>query len=199
MKRKVLYTIFLLVFATNLGFSQSDSNKAILPHKLATDTVSINTPEERPTERNPKRAAMMSAVCPGLGQIYNHKYWKLPIVYAALGTAGYFVISNRSYYNNMKAAYIQDINDEDGDVSIYYDQGYGLTDIQNAAEQYRTWMEYSAVAFTAVYVLQIIDATVDAHLYYFDVSDDLSMRLEPKLLYSVSRQPVHGLSLNFTF
>lgn len=141
----------------------------------------------------------MSAVCPGLGQVYNHKYWKLPIVYGALGTAGYFLISNRTTYNNLKAAYIKDINPKDGDVSIYYDQGYGLSDIQTAAEQYQTWMEYSTVAFAAIYVLQIVDATVDAHLYYFDVSEDLSLRIEPTLLQTASRGPINGLTLSLTF
>lgn len=199
MRCKVSYLVLLFVFSSGIALCQTDSNHSKLPHKLASDTLNKELPAARPTERNPKRAALMSAVCPGLGQVYNHKYWKLPIVYGALGTAGYFLISNRTTYNNLKAAYIKDINPKDGDVSIYYDQGYGLSDIQTAAEQYQTWMEYSTVAFAAIYVLQIVDATVDAHLYYFDVSEDLSLRIEPTLLQTASRGPINGLTLSLTF
>tara|TARA_B110000037_G_C17003038_1_gene458045 strand:+ start:84 stop:644 length:561 start_codon:yes stop_codon:yes gene_type:complete len=186
-----------------MSIAQNDSSKVKLPLKLdadsLTNTASDSSLVARPTERNPKRAALLSIVTPGLGQAYNKKYWKMPIVYAGLGTAGFFFFNNRKYYNEFKDAYIQDINVGDGDVSKYYDLGYTKPDIQSAAEQYQTWMEYSAVAFIAVYVLQIVDASVDAHLYYFDVSDDLSLNISPTLQYTPNYRPVNSLGLQLTF
>lgn len=141
----------------------------------------------------------MSAILPGLGQVYNHKYWKVPIVYAGLGTAVYFINYNRQNYLDLKRAYVRDTNTTDGDVSEYFERGVTLEQIRNGADQYRTWMEYSYLAFFAVYALQIVDATVDAHLFYFDVSDDLSMRFQPTLQYAGTREPIHGLALQLTF
>ena len=197
--------LVIIVLIVN-GFycnAQKDSAKVTLPHKLDSDTLASNNTDSgsiaRPTERNPRRATLLSAVAPSLGQAYNKKYWKMPIVYAGLGTAGFFFFNNRKYYNEFKAAYIQDVNIGDGDVSKYYDLGYTKSDIQSSAEQYQTWMEYSAVAFIAVYVLQIVDASVDAHLYYFDVSDDLSLNVTPTLQYTPNHRPVNGLGLQITF
>jgi len=151
----------------------------------------------------------MSAVLPGLGQVYNHKYWKVPIIYAGLGTALYFIIYNRQHYHDLKHAYVLDTNVTDGSVSSYYTQFIGnnpngqvdqlLASERAAADQYREWMEYSYLAFFAVYALQIVDATVDAHLFYFDVSEDLSMRVQPTLQYASNRQPIQGLALRLTF
>lgn len=155
--------------------------------------------EPMPTERNPKRAALMSAIVPGLGQAYNKKYWKLPIVYAALGTAGYLVVNNRLQYLEFRNAYILDTNVADGEVSKYYDLGYQLSDLQRIAEQYRTWTEFSAIGFLAVYLLQVVDATVDAHLYYFDVSEDLTMHWQPTILPGTFASQRAGLSLTLTF
>ena len=195
--------IILLLSLGHMSIAQNDSSKVKLPLKLdadsLTNTASDSSLVARPTERNPKRAALLSIVTPGLGQAYNKKYWKMPIVYAGLGTAGFFFFNNRKYYNEFKDAYIQDINVGDGDVSKYYDLGYTKPDIQSAAEQYQTWMEYSAVAFIAVYVLQIVDASVDAHLYYFDVSDDLSLNISPTLQYTPNYRPVNSLGLQLTF
>ncbi|MDC1221574.1 DUF5683 domain-containing protein [Salibacteraceae bacterium] len=199
---RFLFIISLLISAVFCN-AQSDSSNAKLPHKLDADTLVSSESDTgfiaRPTERNPRRATILSALAPGLGQAYNKKYWKMPIVYAGLGTAGFFFFNNRRFYNEFKDAYIQDVNIGDGDVSKYYDLGYTKTDIQSAAEQYQTWMEYSAVAFLAVYVLQIVDASVDAHLYYFDVSDDLSLNVSPTIQYTPNYRPVNSLGLQLTF
>ncbi len=179
-----------------------NAQKANLPHKAEADTLSTvkdTAVSDRPSERNPKRAALLSLAVPGLGQAYNKKIWKVPIVYAALGTAGYFFVSNRLEYAKLKAAYAQDSENTTGEFSEYYDLGYTLTDIQSAAEQYQTWSEYSGVAIFAVYALQVIDATVDAHLFYFDVDDDLSLNIQPKLQLSPSGGLSQGVSLSLTF
>ena len=190
----VRIAIYCIISVCSLPlFSQEDSVKTILPHKLEADTL-----EPAPTQRNPKRATLLSAVLPGSGQIYNRKYWKLPIVYGALGTAGYFFFDNRSRYLPFKEAYVIDADTTDGLISEYYGDA-SLDQLRGAADQYRKWMEYSAIVFTIFYALQIVDATVDAHLFYFNVSDDLSMRIEP--MYQTHRiaGPIPGAGLTLTF
>lgn len=197
------YVLLMALLCSGALCAQTDSlakPTENTPLRVATDSLaSVDDTTARPTQRNPKRAAIMSALVPGLGQIYNKKYWKLPIVYAGLGTAGFFVGYNRYWWQEYKTAYIRDTNTTDGDVSIYFSQGASLDQLRGAADQHRTWMEYSGLAFAAVYALQIVDAAVDAHLFYFDVSEDLSMRVQPTLQYAQNREPIHGLSLHFTF
>jgi hypothetical protein len=194
--------VYILVFSSFVPFDLFAQTDTIESATLRVDGKLLeedSVPETRPTERNPKRASLMSAVVPGLGQIYNKKYWKLPVIYGGMGVATYFILSNRSQYLGFKKAYVQDINTEDGDVSIYYDRQIDKATIQAAAEQYRTWMEYAYIGLGAIYLLQIVDAAVDAHLYYFDVGDDLSLQITPSLQYTASRTPVNGLSLRLTF
>lgn len=182
--------------------AQVDSVKKSLPHQVKADTLSSvadSTNETRPSQRNPKQAALMSLVVPGLGQAYNKRYWKIPIVYAALGTAGYFFVSNRVQYNKYKDAYVQDSQEGATEFSEYTNLGWTLTDIQGAAEQHLTWSEYAGVAIFAAYALQIIDATVDAHLFYFDVSDDLSLHVQPTIQLTPSMATSNGLSIALTF
>mgnify|MGYP003988765067 CR=1 FL=1 len=179
-----------------------NAQKADLPHNAEADTpatIEDTTVLERPSERNPKRAALLSLAIPGLGQAYNKKYLKIPVVYAALGTAGYFFVSNRLEYAKLKAAYVQDSENTTGDFSEYHDLGYTLVDIQAAAEQYQTWSEYAGVAIFAVYALQVIDATVDAHLFYFDVDDDLSLNIQPKLQLNPTGGLSQGVALSLKF
>lgn len=186
--------IFLvLVFVSLSSYSQDDSVKVVTPAIVEGDSLG-----PAPTQRTPKRAALLSAVLPGTGQIYNRKYWKLPIVYGALGTAGYFFFDNRSQYLLYKGYYVMDADTTDGLESPFINDA-SLDQLRGAADQYRKWMEYSAIVFSIFYVLQIVDATVDAHLFYFDVSDDLSMRIEPFIQPNRFSGGVSGAGLTLTF
>lgn len=157
----------------------------------ATDTNS------RPSSRHPKRAALLSAALPGAGQAYNHKYWKMPIVYAGLGTSVFFIVRNYSNYRLFADYYAWDSDTASSIKSPYFGQT-PLSALQEQAEQYRRWMEISFLAATTVYLLQIVDASVDAHLYYFDVSDDLSLRWSPTF-NPTARGATAGLSLQLKF
>lgn len=126
----------------------------------------------------PRRATIMSAILPGLGQIYNGKgsYFKVPIIYAGLGGLGYlFYTSNKDYQffkTNVKAAY-------DGDASTTYDNRYTPEQLKVEKDRFKKTRDLSAFGFVGVYVLNIIDANVFGHLKTFDVSDDLSMNVSP--------------------
>lgn len=166
----------------------------------------INVPDSVLRKRhNPNVAACLSLI-PGGGQIYNKKYWKLPIVYGALGISGYFVYDFAHQMNMFKNEFI---NRRDGhteklnpNYSMYTDEN-----VLAMKNYYRRNMEI-AIAVTAIlYCLNILDAYVDAHLYYFDISDNLSMHVSPqintnyqKISFNHQRPAFNygvGLTLNF--
>jgi hypothetical protein len=138
----------------------------------------------------------MSAVLPGLGQIYNHKIWKVPIVYAGLGTFVYFTITHQNTFNDFKQAYINRYNGlSDPYYGILTDQG-----LLNEMDRYRRYRDLNILGGLLIYALQIVDANVDANLYDFDVSDDLSIRLEPFPVYDlISQSTVSGVRLSLKF
>lgn len=144
---------------------------------------------------SPKKATIMSACLPGLGQIYNHKYWKVPIVYIGLGGATYGFFWNHDKYSTFHDAYAMRV---DGDSSTVdnFEGLYSESNLLDLSNYYRRNMELSVIIFTFVYIINIIDATVDAHLYDFDISDDLSMRIQPSMW---CLQGVYGPSMGAGF
>ncbi len=150
-----------------------------------------------------RKAAIRSAILPGWGQLYNKKYWKLPIVYGGLGVTGYIIGFNLSRVNAYSSAYVLMNDDcasndhEIGDVLAFDENAflYDDSDLLEIKELYRRYLDISVIVGTLIYVLNIIDASVDGHLYEFDVSDDLSIWVQPNL--SVHRQkPFAGLTLS---
>ncbi|MCS6982318.1 MAG: DUF5683 domain-containing protein [Flavobacteriales bacterium] len=129
---------------------------------------------------SPVKAAWFSAVCPGLGQMYNKKWWKLPIVYGALGGALYFLLYSQNEYVKARDSYRALVLPQPNPYQVHPDyQGYGPYEIKSFRDYFRQNRDYAILASAGVYVLQILDATVDAHLLTFDVSDKLSLRLIP--------------------
>lgn len=130
---------------------------------------------------SPKKATLLSTFLPGAGQFYNRKYWKMPIIYAGLGTSIYFIASNNHYYNDFRTAYIQRTDENPLTIDPYEGQ-YNESNLKDIRDYYRRNMELSVIATTAIYLLNIVDAAVDAHLYEFSVDDDLSIRIQPTLI-----------------
>lgn len=150
---------------------------------------------------SPKKAAWMSALLPGLGQIYNRKYWKLPIVYAGLAVVGYLSYDYYTRFNRYKQSYMFRTG-IDPNANDYYPYILSSETLYQNWDFYRRNFEITIIAGSLFYVLNIIDAAVDAHLYRFDISDDLSLRVEPVVntsyFMSVSGQsPGIKLSLKF--
>ncbi len=148
----------------------------------------------------PTRAAVYSAILPGLGQAYNRKYWKIPIVYAGFGVITYFIISNTREYKTYKEAYNYvasgDTTFIDNDYVLKYDEQQ-LLDGKN---YYRRNMELSYIIGGLWYILNIIDASVDAHFFDYDVSDDLSLRFDPVILRPRNEaRMVSGVKVTLTF
>ncbi len=157
---------------------------------VASHEVIVSEKDVIRKEHSPTKAALFSAVVPGLGQAYNKKYWKIPIVYAGLGVSVYFLQYNIGEINYFREQYRRAV---DPDPTIVNTSGYNTATLQDLITQHRKWRDYSYLGLVAVYLLNILDANVDAHLFYFDVSKDLSMGVYPSL--QGTTQPSPGLTL----
>ncbi|MFM2047601.1 MAG: hypothetical protein RI955_147 [Bacteroidota bacterium] len=175
-----------MFFITDVDAQSTIKMDTIKTSILKKDSVATTaSPVFKP---NPKRAAIYSAVCPGLGQIYNRKYWKAPIVYTSIGVASYFILVNYSGYTNTRNGItrLQD-NDASNDnepilVRDYsykkYDlnkNGASVDDLLRIKKYFRQNIDVSVLTLTALYILNIVDANIDAHLSGFNMSDDLTI------------------------
>jgi hypothetical protein len=145
-------------------------------------------------EHSIRRATVLSTAFPGLGQIYNRKYWKAPIVYAGVGTCVYFIVDNTRNYRFYRDALIAET---DGDPTTINPTGATAAQIRPVMEQYRQWIDLSVIALAVVYALQIVDAHVDAHFFQFDVSDNLSAQIRPTAFTTTRVNAGISLSINF--
>jgi len=137
-------------------------------------------------QHSPRKAAIRSAIIPGWGQIYNKKYWKVPIVWGALGVTGYIFFNNLYTYKDLKFSYAAKY---EASVPPYDSTNYNQIKpqylpidqeaLRAGRNQYRQYIDYAAVFFIVFWGLNIVDAAVDAHLKAFDISPDLSLRIKP--------------------
>ncbi len=151
---------------------------------------------------NPRRATLYSAILPGLGQIYNRKYWKLPLVYAAVGIPAYAFFYNKKWYEKFQYAVTVTVNRSPADSVARIDKAllpfYNANDVNGLItnrDSFRKNQDYAVLFFILFYGLQIVDATVDAHLKGFNVNDDLTLKITPTLLSSATS--LAGISLVF--
>lgn len=174
----------------------------ILEHVIIEDSIKVSTPINILA---PAKAAFYSAILPGLGQAYNKKYWKIPIVYAALGTGVYFYISNNNEYIRYRDAYKSRLAGFDTDEFYFDAAGTKLTSprvtidgLQRAQKLFRKNKEVSLLVSLGLYALNIIDANVDAHLLQYNVDENLTLAPHYKF-NDINASNNVGLSLNFKF
>jgi len=144
---------------------------------------------------SPHKATIYSALIPGLGQVYNKKYWKLPIIYGATGILIYAFDFNNDEYNKFKTAYAQM---DAGEIDSYL----GYTDkeiILRIKDNFRRNRDLNVISLAAVYLLNIVDATVDAHLFDYEINDDLSLNIQPALRRTIDYQNTYGVAFRVTF
>ena len=204
MTNKILISVFCLLFSFSaLAQEEKEKNTKTSKENKKEQTQEIEeglviNPADSLLVRKeidplrPSKAAFYSAVLPGLGQAYNKKYWKIPIVYAAIGTGVYFYIDNNKQYNRVRDAYkrrLAGFND---------DEFEKFTDdaLREAQKSYRRNKELSLLVTVGLYALNIIDANVDAHLLQYNVDDNLSFKPHYKL-DEFERKGTVGLTMNF--
>lgn len=176
--KKIAAILFVLVISLS-AFAQKN------------DTLAVKK------KHSPTKATLMSLALPGLGQCYNKKYWKVPIIYGGFAALTYGVIFNHSEYDRFKSAYGYRVDDD----SLTVDEFNGLVsdaELISNVDYYRRNRDLCYIGIGLLYVMNLIDAAVDAHLYDFDVSDNLSMRIQPEFRdMGFSRQPYTGARVTF--
>jgi hypothetical protein len=185
--KRVLLAVFLLsgMAMPQILYGQQDTTQTPQPEKKAL-----------PPPHYPKRAALMSAVIPGLGQAYNHKYWKIPVIYIAGAGLGYLLYYEQHKFDFYTGAYHQSVTNQQMNYPPTYRidpsiAGWDTGQLLEWKNYYNRYRDLSFIGCTAVYLLNILDATVDAHLWHFKerVNDDLSFRISPSAI------PVIGYTL----
>jgi len=172
--KKVVLTLCLLSFVM-CGVAQKKSEKpdvTVDTVKTAPDTVQLKS---YATRYDPRKAIMFAAVVPGLGQVYNKKYWKLPLVYGGFVGFGYGISFYQKGYTKYKAE-LFDILETNEPVSA---SGYTEEQLRNIVNKYRRERDFFIILMAGMYLLQMVDAHVDAHLKEFDLNPNLHVRLEP--------------------
>ena len=137
--------------------------------------------------RGPRMAAIRSAIIPGWGQFYNKRYWKIPVIYAAGTVATLFYIHNRNVYIENRDLLI---NDPDSPLANNY---------RINRDNFRSYRDWNVVMLIGLYLLNIVDANVDAHLKEFDMTDNLAFTVKPYLYQDLNNGPITGLCFNLKF
>ena len=191
-KTNFIFVIFF-IFCSIYCYSQKNSIKDKSLFKF-------NSSEGVYNPLSPSKAAFYSAIFPGGGQIYNKKYWKVPIVWAALGTSTYLYLDNNTQYKRYRNAYKLRKNGYQDEFIL--DDGteiISLTGLERAQKTLRGNRDLSIMSTLLIYVLQILEASVNAHLLQFDANDDITihpqMFNDPALL----DPPTVGISLKYSF
>jgi len=192
----------LILFASgNFTFGQEAdtlTSESFTSEKSVIDTVSAAR------MHSPHKATLYSMILPGMGQAYNKKYWKIPIVYAGFGVFYYLIRFNDKEYKLWRDAYYHSLVNEDGTEPPVneYDRLYGDNPevLLSQKNFYRRNRDLNYILSGVWYLLNIVDATVDAHLFSWDVDEDLSLRLEPHIYNGfTSYKPTGGLKLSLRF
>ena len=159
-----------------------------------TDSIKVKT-------HSPHKAFIYSAILPGMGQVYNRQYWKVPVLYAGIATLTYFFIFNTDKYHTYRNEYVARSNNDSTNFNPSYSM-YSDNIILQLKSYYQRNLEFTYIVAGLVYLLNIIDASVYAHLFTFDVGNDLTLRIDPMLNNNFLRSgspPSAGLQLTLRF
>ncbi len=195
-------------------FASIDSIRGIEGVEILMDSTAAPAVDKvRTFNPDPQRALWLSALCPGLGQIYNRRYWKLPIVVGAFVGLTYGASWNNRMYKDYSKGY-RDVMDDDPDTRSYMDffpptvkesdldTAWLQKVMKNKRDYYRRYREICIIAMVGVYFINIVDAYVDASLAHFDISPDLTLDVTPTAIDASafgSRMPSLGLQCAISF
>jgi hypothetical protein len=186
--KRICLTLVTSLLVTFFAIGQ-DKEKFAGVDSTGKKTITVDTAKNKVKVYSPKKAALYSAILPGSGQIYNKKYWKVPIVYGALGTSAGIFFYNYNNYKDTRFAYQAKYKASQpgataADSADYYLvkpklQRLSMESLKFYRNEFRRDMDYSLLFFIILWGLNVVDAAVDAHLKAFDVSPDLSLLIKP--------------------
>ncbi|REE24511.1 hypothetical protein DFQ09_104282 [Winogradskyella pacifica] len=195
MTNKGFYSLLVCLFSILFSFSQIEKDSTGIAIEESPIIANETLVKKEIDPLRPSKAAFYSAVLPGLGQAYNKKYWKIPIVWGAIGTGVYFFVRNDKQFDRYRDAYKSRL------AGYTTDEFYGsISDdgLIRAQEQFRRNKEMSVLITLGLYALNIIDANIDAHLLQFNVDENLSF--SPHYQYNQMENTSDlGLTFNFKF
>ncbi|CAL65780.1 DUF5683 domain-containing protein [Christiangramia forsetii] len=196
MKNSVTFLLSIFLVSFSIASAQQDSLA------ITSENASKKELKEKDYEPYnalaPAKAAFYSAILPGLGQAYNGSYWKIPIAYGGLGTGVYFYLKNDKDYDRYRDAYKNRLAGRPDEFTVDGKQRITTDGLIRAQELFQKNKEISILVTVGVYILNIIDANVEAHLRQFNVDEDLSVK--PGLDYDAfSGKTNYGLTLNYRF
>lgn len=184
MKTSLLYTFLALFIYCNVAHAQVD------------DSLKMTRGTRKAIYSTARKAMIMSACLPGLGQAYNKSYWKIPVIYVALGGLSYWGINSHKQYkyysNNLRY-------ENDGDSTTINVSNYSTDQLIIQKKDFRKSRDNAIMIGILVYLINVIDANVDAHLKTFDVSDDLSLQIKPYTNFSYNYKLQSGITLKLNF
>jgi hypothetical protein len=196
-KKFVFAIFFIFFFFGNMQLCKSQETNGIEQY----DTLLIKI-------HSPQKASLYSAVLPGLGQYYNKKYWKIPLLYAGAAALIYSLTYANTGYTNYKKYLIMLDGNDPNDIKYVEQQLFNGQEITNmesvkkgllsGIDFYRRNRDLSAIGIGFLYLANIIDATVDAYLFDYDVTQDLSLKVKPTVIYSPYSQDI-GLTCSLRF
>jgi len=191
---KNLIVIFIITFFSMNLYSQRDS---IAPVKKVKDKIKSSQDVYNPLA--PSKAAFYSAIFPGLGQMYNRKYWKAPIVWGALAIPMYYYQINNSDYGRFRRAYRLRKNGLQDEFTINGVETISTQTLETAQKQLRENRDLSLLSGVIIYILQIVEASVNAHLMQFNTDDNLTFRptiIQDPISFDA---PTVGLTIKYNF
>lgn len=194
------------IYATQMdsGFIMTDT---LMPTKNVTESPKeIKLPKAN-FHPNPTRSVWLGLVFPGLGQIYNRSYWKLPIIYGGFAGCFYAIQWNNKYYKDYLLAYMDKMDSDPNTQShlkvlpynIDPESSYAETYLNQKQNYYRKYRDLSIIIAVGVYALSVVDAFVDAQLHNFDISDDVSMKIQPTLIENPQNATLASSALGMRF
>lgn len=187
--------VFIFLICSSLSaVAQRDSIRVVQPES---DTVTIASYSNR---YDPRKALLYAAVLPGLGQVYNKKYWKLPLVYGGFAITGYYLNIYQEGYLTFRGELFYNLeNGLSGDTQVNPNTLYTTSQLRTIVDRYRRERDYMIIIMMGVYILQMVDAHVDSHLKEFDLNPNLQVRIEPAFSNELLTGRMGGISLKIRF
>jgi len=179
--------IVLSFFMVTAAFGQEN---VVITHEDSLIQKSSDTTllKSYATRYSPRKALLYAAILPGLGQVYTKKYWKLPLVYGGFGSIGYGISFYQSGYKKYKAHLYSNIESNLGENGINPDVNRSTAQLRTIVDRFRRERDFMIILMGGMYLLQMIDAHVDAHLKEFDLNPNLQVSIEP----TMNQDPITG-------
>jgi hypothetical protein len=188
---------FILFSILIIFFNEGQAQRLVQSDSLSVNTDAIETFQSVST-LDPNKAALYAAVFPGLGQIYNRQYYKLPIVYGGLMIFGHYINNRHVLYNAFRNAWIAETDNDPNTINPFLERFGSASTLERNAEQLRRDRDNLMIFGILFYLISVVEAHIAAHLIEFDVNEDLSFDVQPAT-YTGDRYTAQNIGISLVF